>query len=67
MRIEVFLLILGAALVHATWNALIKADGDRLALIKVMSFTQFVLSLCLVPFVALPARESWNAIRTELP
>jgi len=59
MRIEVFLMILGAALVHATWNALIKADGDRLALIKVMSFTQFVLSLCLLPFVALPARESW--------
>ena len=24
-----------------------------------MSSTQFVLSLCLVPFVALPARESW--------
>jgi uncharacterized membrane protein len=58
MRIEVFLMILGAALVHATWNALIKADGDRLALIKVMSSTQFVLSLCLVPFVSLPARES---------
>lgn len=59
MRIEVFLMILGAALVHATWNALIKADGDRLALIKVMSSTQLVLSLCLVPFVAVPARESW--------
>ena len=59
MRIEVFLMIVGAALVHATWNALIKAEGDRLALIKVMSSTQFVLSLCLVPFVALPARESW--------
>jgi drug/metabolite transporter (DMT)-like permease len=59
MRLEVFLMILGAALVHATWNALIKADGDRLALIKVMSFTQFVLSLCLLPFVELPAGESW--------
>ena len=30
MRIEVFLMILGAALVHATWNALIKADGTGL-------------------------------------
>jgi drug/metabolite transporter (DMT)-like permease len=59
MRIEVFLMILGAALVHATWNALIKADGDRLALIKVMSSTQLVMSLCLIPFVAIPARESW--------
>jgi len=59
MRIEVFLMILGAALVHATWNALIRADRDRLALIKAMSTTQFALSLSLIPFVALPARESW--------
>jgi drug/metabolite transporter (DMT)-like permease len=56
---DVFLLVLAAAMVHATWNALIKADGDRLALIKVMSLTQFVVSLCLVPFVAAPAIESW--------
>jgi uncharacterized membrane protein len=59
LRIEVFLMILAAALVHAAWNALIKADGDRLALIKVMSSTQFALSLCLIPFVTVPARESW--------
>jgi drug/metabolite transporter (DMT)-like permease len=56
---DAFLLVLAAAMVHATWNALIKADGDRLALIKVMSLTQFVVSLCLVPFVAAPAIESW--------
>jgi drug/metabolite transporter (DMT)-like permease len=59
MPIEVFPMVLGAAVVHATWNALIKSDGDRLALIKVMSFTQFVLSLCLVPLVAFPASASW--------
>ena len=59
MQIGVFLMILAAALMHATWNALVKADGDRLALIKVMSATQVVVSLSLVPFVAPPARESW--------
>ena len=57
--IDVFLMVLGAALVHATWNALVKTDSDRLALIRVLSLTQFVLSLCLVPFVAVPAAESW--------
>jgi hypothetical protein len=36
MSIEIFLMILGAALVHATWNALVKSDGDRLGLIKMM-------------------------------
>jgi drug/metabolite transporter (DMT)-like permease len=57
--IDVFLMVLGAALVHATWNALVKTDSDRLALIRVLSLTQFVVSLCLVPFVAVPAAESW--------
>ncbi len=59
MSTTVFLMILGAALVHASWNALVKADGDRLALIKIMFSTQFVCSVCLIPFVAAPARESW--------
>jgi drug/metabolite transporter (DMT)-like permease len=59
MPTEMFLMVLGAALVHATWNALVKTDRDRLALIRVMSLTQLVLSLCLVPFVTVPAPESW--------
>lgn len=59
MPIEVFFTVLGAALVHAIWNALVKADGDRLALIKVMSLTQLLLSLCLLPLVSVPAPESW--------
>ncbi len=58
MSADVFVMVLGAALVHATWNALIKVNGDRLALIKVMSSTQLVLSLCLFPFVEVPAAES---------
>ena len=59
MSIGVFLMVLCAAAVHATWNALVKSDEDRLGLIRVMFLTQFVFSLSLVPFVALPARESW--------
>src|SRR3954451_7670818 len=65
MSSTVFLMVLGAALVHASWNALVKADGDRLALIKVMFSTQFACSMCLIPFVALPARESWPYLCTS--
>ena len=65
MSIEIFLMILGAALVHATWNALVKSDGDRLGLIKMMFRTQFGLSVCLIPFVALPAPESWPYLVTS--
>jgi len=56
---EVFIVVLGSALVHAMWNALIKADGDRLALIKVFAVTHIVMSVFLLPFFATPAVESW--------
>jgi drug/metabolite transporter (DMT)-like permease len=54
-----FLLVLCAALVHATWNALVKADPDRLAAVKTMSVSQLVLSLVLLPFVPAPSTEGW--------
>ena len=44
MPTEMFLMVLGAALVHATGNPLVKTDRDRLALIRVLSVTQLVLS-----------------------
>src|SRR5438067_10299326 len=59
MSSTVFLMLLGAALVHASWNALVKAEGDRTALIKVMFLTQLACSVCLIPFVPFPDRESW--------
>jgi drug/metabolite transporter (DMT)-like permease len=59
VSVEVFLMVLCAALVHATWNALIKTDGDRLSLIKLMSATQVVVSLVFIPFVSVPSIDSW--------
>jgi drug/metabolite transporter (DMT)-like permease len=59
MPVEVFLMVLGAALVHATWNALVKADADRLSLIKLMSATQIGVSLCLIPSVSVPVADCW--------
>jgi drug/metabolite transporter (DMT)-like permease len=52
-------MVLCAALVHATWNALIKTDGDRLSLIKLVSATQVVVSLVFIPFVSVPSIDSW--------
>src|SRR4051812_13603003 len=59
MPIEIFLLILFAAMVHAAWNALVKAEPDRLTLWRVILATQFVLSVCLLPFVPVPAPAAW--------
>jgi drug/metabolite transporter (DMT)-like permease len=59
MPIDVFMMVIFAALVHAAWNALVKSDGDRLTLIKIMSLAQLALSLLLLPLVAVPPAEAW--------
>jgi hypothetical protein len=59
MTLHVFVLVLGAAIVHALWNTLVKTDGDRLSLIKIMSATQVIVSLALIPFVDIPPAASW--------
>ena len=57
--------VLCAAVVHATWNARVKSDEDRLGLIRVMFLSQFALSLSLVPFLALSVRETWPYLCTS--
>jgi multidrug transporter EmrE-like cation transporter len=59
MPLSVFLMVLGAALMHATWNAVVKWDDDRLAIIEVTFLIQLALSVLLLPFVIIPAGESW--------
>lgn len=59
MSIEVFSIVLLAAIMHAVWNAFVKADGDRLTVIKTMSLAQMALSVALLPFVSIPAFEAW--------
>jgi drug/metabolite transporter (DMT)-like permease len=55
----VVVLILGAALLHATWNALLRSGADRLASITVMSVMSGAAAgiTCLV--VPLPAPAAW--------
>ncbi len=59
MEPAIFALVLGAALLHASWNALVKTGGDpflRLAVVNLVS------GLCALPFlitVGLPATASW--------
>lgn len=52
-------LVLFAALLHASWNAIIKSDTDRL-----MSFGLVMMAGCLIavpflPFVAFPSAAAW--------
>ena len=52
-------LVLLAAVMHASWNALVKAGGDRLVLLALA--VNLLSPFCLVAifFVPLPAAESW--------
>ena len=56
---QIFALVLGAALLHASWNALVKIGGDPFVRLAVVNL---VGGLCALPFlaiVAIPASESW--------
>lgn len=52
-------LVLLAAAAHATWNALVKASGDRLLTFATVAGTGLTMGLLAAPFVAAPAPASW--------
>ncbi len=55
----VFIAVLAAALMHAGWNAVVRAGLDRFSSILLLSMTQSGLALALLPFVPLPAPATW--------
>ena len=54
----VFLTVLGAALMHASWNALVKAGADRFAFTVVLTFAECLLGLALAPFFPMISLEA---------
>jgi drug/metabolite transporter (DMT)-like permease len=55
-------LVLGAALLHATWNALLRSGADRLWSIVVMGIVSATVSLPFTWLLASPERASWPYI-----
>jgi drug/metabolite transporter (DMT)-like permease len=55
-------LILGAALLHATWNAILRGGVDRLWSITVMCAVSAVVAAPFLVFLPLPAQASWPCI-----
>lgn len=54
-------LLLAAALMHASWNALLKADrSDRLATFGVIMTTGTVMGVCAVPFLPWIEPGAWK-------
>ena len=55
-------LVLLAAVMHATWNALIKGSRDQVGTQALLMFVGVVLAAAALPWVPVPARESWPLI-----
>jgi len=53
-------LVILSAIAHASWNALMKSAGDRMLTMAALRLTGLTIGLCALPFVDLPAPESWK-------
>jgi drug/metabolite transporter (DMT)-like permease len=66
MSVTLLLLVLAAAVMHATWNALVKSGRDRLIDLTLVIAGAGFLALLAIPFVGIPARESWPWIAASV-
>lgn len=62
MTASVFAMVLGAALLHAAWNTLVKVNVDRIIMVATMMISQAAVSILVVPFVEFPTPEAWPCI-----
>ena len=59
MPIHIILLILFAALLHASWNALLRGGGDKLWSMTIMCVAVAIVSVGGALFMDAPAPQSW--------
>lgn len=60
-------IVLVAAVVHATWNALAKAAHDKLHMYLVSNVVPAAVAAVALPFLPMPARESWIILAISGP
>jgi len=66
MSTGVLLAVLFGALLHASWNALVKSSGDKQLDLALVHFLGAVVSLPLLWWVGLPPREAWPFLAASL-
>ena len=59
MELAVAALVLLAAVFHASWNAIVKINGDRLLTLALIMVTCSMMGLAAIAFVPVPAAASW--------
>ncbi|WP_099826628.1 DMT family transporter [Oceaniglobus indicus] len=66
MTTTVFFAVIGAALLHATWNALVKNGANKTTSMGAVVIGHVPLALLVLPFVPFPAPESYPYIAAAL-
>ena len=61
----IFASVLGAAVLHASWNALVKHGGDPFLRLALVNLTGSALSLPFLPFVDPPVAAAWPWTRSR--
>jgi drug/metabolite transporter (DMT)-like permease len=59
MSIQVMLLVLLGAFLHASWNAVVKSSRDKFLDIVLVTGASALLSAFILPFLPIPAPASW--------
>ena len=59
MTLAVFSIVLLAAALHATWNAVVKGGGDTLMTTVLVAGSAALIAVVALPFLPAPARASW--------
>jgi drug/metabolite transporter (DMT)-like permease len=62
VSVAISAIVLVAALLHASWNALLRGGSDRLWSMTIMCTAIALACVLMVPFVPIPARASWGCI-----
>lgn len=66
LTLGITLAVLGAAVLHATWNAMLKGGRDTTLDMAIVVAGSALVVLPLLPFVPLPAPASWPYIGTSV-
>ena len=59
MSTAIFVSVLGAALLHAVWNAMVKGGTDKLVSMTAVTVGQGLFGVAVLPFATLPGAASW--------
>lgn len=66
MDLQLSLLVLLAALMHAVWNTLVKSSGDRLIQLALLNLVSAVVAVFAIPWVGIPDPASWGYILASI-